>query len=96
MNSENSERSTIKIKYVTKSGAIKTYEYKSKYECKGRGKGINRAIKEKYNDIIFDESIKPVDKAYKIYGLMSADEKKQTDVYKIQALIYREIYKKRA
>lgn len=93
MSEEKISYSKYKVKYVTKSGEVKYYEYQNKYVCKGKGLQIYKIIGEKYNDIIRNKTLKPIDKAVKIYGNLTDEEKKLTTVEKIRSYIYRDIYK---
>lgn len=70
------------------SGEIKEYTYKKKYIKKG-SKFNNFRIK--YNDIIKDKTLRPMDKVDKIMKLLTNEEKKQFTKKQIANLIYRVI-----
>ncbi len=94
---ENSENESVgyssyKVKYITKSGEIKFYEYKSKYIRKGHGLNINKQILKEYGDIVNDDTIKAIDKALKIYDKLSPEDRKKTSIEKIRAFMYRHEY----
>ena len=73
-----------------KSGEIRTYTQKTKYVKKG---SLFTNFINKYNDIINNKDLKPVDKLYKLYDVMTADEKKQYSTNQIRNLIYRHLKK---
>ena len=88
-NDDNVSYSKYKVKYITKAGEVKYYEHYRKYTRKGRGLEINKIISNDYNDILKDDKIKAIDKAIKIYGLLSPEDKKKTSIEKIRGLVYR-------
>lgn len=70
------------------TGEIKEYTYKKKYIKKG-SKFNNFRIK--YNDIIKDKTLRPMDKVDKIMKLLTDKEKEQFTKKQIANLIYRDI-----
>lgn len=86
-------KKTYKVKYMTKAGTIKYYEYASKYVCKGRGKEIFKNISDNYTDVLKDNTLSNSDKAYEIYKRLDSEERKKITVDKIRSFIYRWEYK---
>ena len=86
-------KKTYKVKYMTKAGTIKYYEYASKYVCKGRGKEIFKNISDNYTDVLKDDTLSNSDKAYEIYKRLDNEERKKITVDKIRSFIYRWEYK---
>lgn len=82
----NDSEYTIKQKRILSSGEIKIYNYKQKYIK--RGTKFSNFI-NKYNDIILNKDLKPVEKLNKLYTIMTAEEKKQYTLTQIRNLIYR-------
>lgn len=87
-----------KNKRVMKSGEIKIYEYNYLYTKKSNPKPrklneIFEKILENYSELIFShEGIYKI--ATDIYTKLSDEDKKNTNIKKIQSFIYRERYKK--
>lgn len=90
---EEQNKKTYKVKYMTKAGTIKYYEYASKYVCKGRGKEIFKNISDNYTDVLKDDTLSNSDKAYEIYKRLNSEERKKITVDKIRSFIYRWEYK---
>lgn len=86
-------KKTYKVKYMTKAGTVKYYEYASKYVCKGRGKEIFKNISDNYTDVLKDDTLSNSDKAYEIYKRLDSEERKKITVDKIRSFIYRWEYK---
>lgn len=84
---------TYKVKYITKAGVIKYYEYPSKYVCKGRGKEIFKEISNNYIDVLKDDILSNSNKAYEIYKRLDNETKKNITIDKIRSFIYRWEYK---
>lgn len=86
---ENITYTKYKVRYTTKAGEVKTYEYVHKYTKKGKGLNINKKIFANYSDIINDETLNATDKAGRIYNLLDDEDRNQTDINKLRSFIYR-------
>jgi hypothetical protein len=79
-----------KIKTTRKlaSGEIKTYEYMVKYNYTPKGTKL-KEIKDKYHDILFDNTLTKSEIYYKLIDSLTKEELKKYTYTQIKNLVYR-------